>query len=94
MTKEDGKGKGNSGRCAYIKILPFRHKKVGIVTTGNEVYHGRIKDAFGPVIRDKLKEYDVEIMGQTIVNDDPKRIADAIYEYINRGAQMVVCTGA
>ena len=35
-----------------------------------------------------------EIMGQTIVNDDPKRIADAIYEYINRGAQMVVCTGA
>jgi molybdenum cofactor synthesis domain-containing protein len=91
--KKMERAKEIAGDAPILKILPFRHKKVGIVTTGNEVYHGRIKDAFGPVIRDKLKEYDVEIMGQTIVNDDPKRIADAIYEYINRGAQMVVCTG-
>ncbi len=76
-----------------LKILPIGHKKVGIVTTGNEVYHGRIQDAFGPVIREKLGEYDIEVLGQTIVNDDPRNIANAIQEFINKGAEMVVCTG-
>ena len=39
--------------CAGIpilNILPFSVRKAAIITTGNEVYHGRIKDAFTPVI--------------------------------------------
>lgn len=82
-----------AGSTPLLKILPLRHKKVGIVTTGNEVYHGRITDAFGPVIREKLGEYDTEVLGQTIMNDDPQNIANAIQEYIDKGAEMVVCTG-
>ena len=30
--------------------------KVGIVTTGSEVYHGRITDKFTPVVKAKLEE--------------------------------------
>lgn len=40
-----------AGDAPLLKILPFKKKKVGIVTTGSEVYHGRIQDTFGPVIR-------------------------------------------
>lgn len=82
-----------AGENPILKLLPFRHKKVGIVTTGNEVYHGRIKDAFGPAVREKLGEYDTEILGQTISDDNPERISAAIQNYINQGAEMVICTG-
>ena len=76
-----------------MEILPFRQKKVGIVTTGSEVFHGRIKDTFGPVIIDKFSEFDTEILGQTIVDDKKEDIAQAVLSYIGKGADIVVCTG-
>lgn len=76
-----------------LNILKFKHKKVGIVTTGNEVYYGRIKDSFGPVIIEKLSEYNAEILGQEIVNDDLKNITNTINKFLEKGADMVVCTG-
>ncbi|KFX59089.1 molybdopterin-binding protein [Clostridium botulinum] len=76
-----------------IELKNFVKKKVGIVTTGNEVYYGRIKDTFSPVIKEKLSKFDVEIIGQTIVNDDIDNITNAIRSYIDKGANMVICTG-
>ncbi|UZP04509.1 molybdopterin-binding protein [Clostridium botulinum] len=76
-----------------IELKNFVKKKVGIVTTGNEVYYGRIKDTFSPVIKEKLSKFDVEIIGQTIVNDDTDNITNAIGLYIDKGADMVICTG-
>lgn len=40
-----------------LKIMPYQIKTAGIITTGSEVYKGRIKDTFTPVIVEKLKEY-------------------------------------
>lgn len=76
-----------------VRVLPYKPKKVGIVTTGSEVYHGRIKDAFGPVIKRKVEEYNCEVLGQTIVYDDLHIIASAIKEWMEKGAEMIVCTG-
>ena len=33
-----------------VSVLPFERLKIGIITTGNEVYEGRIKDAFLPFL--------------------------------------------
>ncbi len=87
------KAKEAAGDKPILQILPYRKKKVGIVTTGNEVFYGRITDKFGPVIRKKVEEFGTEVIGQTILNDDPDKIAAAIQDYIDRGADMVVCTG-
>jgi molybdenum cofactor synthesis domain-containing protein len=76
-----------------MKIMPFKNKKAGIVTTGNEVFYGRIKDAFGPVIREKLCEYNVEVLDQKILKDDPKAITQAIEDFISEGAELIICTG-
>lgn len=76
-----------------MEILPFKHKKAGIVTTGSEVFHGRIKDTFGPVIVEKLNEYNAEILGQKIVDDKIEGITEAIMSFIEGGADLVVCTG-
>ena len=81
------------GDVKIISIVPFLPMKVGIVTTGSEVYHGRIKDAFGPVIKTKVEEYGCEVIGQSILPDDEDKITEAIKEWIDKGAEMVICTG-
>ncbi len=82
-----------AGEGKVLEVKPFLHKKAGIVTTGNEVYYGRIKDEFTPVIVDKLKEYDAEIMDHVILGDDPEKITEAILNLIKAGADLILCTG-
>lgn len=76
-----------------VSVKPFRNLKVGLITTGSEVYHGRIKDKFGPVIRKKFSQLNSEVIGQTFVSDDPDMTGTAILKAIDDGAQMVVVTG-
>jgi len=87
------RAKEAAGDKPLLQILPFQKVKAGIVTTGSEVYKGRIKDAFGPAIRAKLEEYDVTILGQRIVDDSQEDIIAAIQAYIAEGADLVLCTG-
>lgn len=81
------------GAEPLFKLLPYQHKKVGIVTTGSEVSKGRIKDQFGPAVLRKLAEFDTEIMGQVFPGDDKEAIAEAVTDFVARGADLVVCTG-
>lgn len=76
-----------------FQILPFRKMKAGIVTTGSEVYYGRIQDKFTPVVIEKLEEYGVEVLGNTVCNDDSEMVAEAVREWLRHEADMVVCTG-
>lgn len=75
----------------YVK--PFNTFRMGIVTTGSEVFHGRIKDAFGPTIRKKAEEYGVEVIEQIIVDDEQEDIVKAIESLQEKGANLIMCTG-
>ncbi len=76
-----------------IAIKPFKAYKVGIVTTGSEVYNGRIKDRFGPVVKEKVEAYGCRVLEQIIVPDDIEQITGAILQLIEQGAEMVLTTG-
>ncbi len=76
-----------------IEVLPFRSLNAGIITTGSEVYYGRIKDQFGPVVREKLGEFGCRVMGQTYVSDDRGRIVNEIRSFLGQGAEMIIVTG-
>jgi molybdenum cofactor synthesis domain-containing protein len=82
-----------AGEKPLLQLLPYTHKKVGIVTTGSEVYEHRIEDTFTPVIREKLAEYDTEILGHEICNDNHEMITGAIQKLLDKGCDMIVCTG-
>lgn len=82
-----------AGGKPILELKPFLHKKIGIVTTGNEVFYGRITDTFTPVIEEKLAEYDSEVIFHEIWNDDDTKVTDAILRAIGKGADVVVCTG-
>lgn len=82
-----------AGEEPIFQILPYGKKKVGIVTTGSEVYKGRIQDTFTPVIREKLAEYGITEAEQVICDDDHRMITGAIEEMLVKGCDMVICTG-
>lgn len=82
-----------TGGRPILELKPFVHKKVGIVTTGNEVFYGRIKDTFTPVIEEKIGEFDAEIIDHVTWNDDDTKVTASILDMIEKGADVVVCTG-
>lgn len=81
------------GGKTIFQILPYQQKKIGLVTTGSEVYKGRIQDAFTPVIREKLAEYGMEIQMQKLSGDDHKQITEIIQSMVDAGMDMIICTG-
>lgn len=76
-----------------MELKPYKKMKVGIVTTGNEVYYKRIKDTFGPVIKEKFKHYNITVISQVVVSDDKQQITDSIMKFIEEGADLVMTTG-
>ena len=81
------------GDIPLLRLLPLRAKKYGIVTTGSEVYHGRIQDSFSPVIREKLAEFHGECIAHTLCDDRDADITAAIQTMLDAGCELVICTG-
>ena len=78
------------GACKSEEIKP---KKCLLITTGNEVYSGRIKDAFLPVIKSKLGYYGSEVINQVILPDSKERIIEEIKNGLSENVDMIICTG-
>ncbi|MDR2825387.1 MAG: molybdopterin-binding protein [Deltaproteobacteria bacterium] len=76
-----------------LSVLPYRPYKIGMVITGSEIYHGRIKDAFGPVLRKKFAHLGASVLGEKLSSDDVELTKNAILSFIAEGADMVVVTG-
>ena len=85
--------KAVAGDQPLLQLYPLIPKKYGVITTGNEVYKGRIKDAFLPVIKQKLGYYDSEVIRQVILPDEKERIIEEIQKGLSEGVDMIICTG-
>lgn len=82
--------------CADKKLLdlrPYQEKKLGVIITGSEIYSGRIKDKFEPVVRAKMKRYPAQILGVTICDDDLDMITSEAKKFLDRGADFLIFTG-
>jgi molybdenum cofactor synthesis domain-containing protein len=78
---------------SIIQVKEIKKPKVGVVITGNEVYHGRIKDAFAPVITKKIEEVGGELVGVYYAPDDKAFIVDRLRELLKAGADLLITTG-
>lgn len=76
-----------------IKIVPLREMKVGVVTTGSEVYNGIIEDKFGPVLVRKFGELGSKVEKQVFADDDDEMIAGCIRQLIDEGMDIIGVTG-
>lgn len=87
------KAKQLAGDKPLLNVVPFKAKKVGLITTGNEVFHNRIEDTFTPLIKEKLACYGGTVTEHIILDDDHIKITQAIAEMLAKGVDMVICTG-
>lgn len=82
--------------CAQEKLLdlrPYKDRKLGVIITGSEVYAGRIKDKFEPVVRAKMQRYPCRILGVSICDDDLAMITGESEKYLAMGADFLIFTG-
>lgn len=78
---------------SLLSLRPYQMRKIGVIITGSEIYSGRIKDKFEPVIRQKMQHYPSQILGVTICDDDLDMIRRAAQSYLEEGADFLIFTG-
>ncbi len=76
-----------------VEVRPLRRLRIGCVITGSEVYHGRIEDKFGPVLRAKIATLGSEVLRQILVPDGTEKIVEAIGALLQERAEMILVTG-
>ena len=76
-----------------VTIVPIPSRRVHLIVTGSEVYTGRIKDGFEPVIRRKLAEMGTELESAKLSPDDPDIIAGHIKDARHAGADLILVSG-
>ena len=87
------KAEALAGAEPLVSLVPWKLKTAAIVTTGNEVFHGRIQDKFTPVVIDKLEKYGITVTAKKIVGDNADDIKAAILEMKETAPDMILCTG-
>lgn len=76
-----------------LSVLPLKLKRAGIITTGSEVYHGRIEDSFTPVVKSKLSRVGIESVKHVVLDDGIDGIVAAIDDMRASGVDIIICTG-
>jgi molybdenum cofactor synthesis domain-containing protein len=68
-------------------------RKTHLIVTGSEVYTGRIKDGFEPIVRKKLGEMGSDLADKKLAPDDPDQIAQLIQDAQKAGAELILISG-
>ncbi len=76
-----------------IDVVPPKVSQIGLIVTGTEVYEGRIKDAFKPIMKSKMKRYGLDIAESATLPDDKTMIKDKISEFEEKGFDLILVTG-
>ena len=82
-----------AGGEPLLELLPYVKKTACIVTTGNEVKKGIIKDTFTPVVIDKLKTYGIETVATVQSGDGVENVRDAVLAMREKKPDVILCTG-
>ena len=76
-----------------VTVLPMPQKRVHLVVTGSEVFTGRIKDGFGPIVTRKVGDLGSTVEVVKLAPDDPDVIAGEINTAKQAGADIILVSG-
>jgi molybdenum cofactor synthesis domain-containing protein len=76
-----------------VKILPIPARRIHLIVTGSEVYSGRIKDGFEPVVRKKVSEMGSDLVDKKLATDDPDQISQLIRDAKQAAAEIILVSG-
>ncbi len=76
-----------------VTIAPIPPRRIHLIVTGSEVFTGRIKDGFEPVIKGKVSELGADLEAVKFAPDDPAKIAAHIKDSYQAGAELILISG-
>ena len=76
-----------------FEVKPLKKASVGLIITGNEVYHQIIEDQFEAVLRSKVTELGSTVAEVAFAPDDADAIADIIRRYVDAGLDLILSSG-
>jgi molybdopterin biosynthesis enzyme len=76
-----------------MEVREMRRPRAGVVITGNEIYYERVKDAFAPIIRNKIEQVGGEVISIIYTPDDEAHIEQKLQELLKAGADLLLTTG-
>ena len=82
----------NNGKFP-LEVKPFQKLRAGLLTTGSEVFSGRIQDKFGPAVTAKLLALGSDVAEQRFAPDDRQIIVKEIHYLLDAGYDMILVTG-
>lgn len=82
-----------AGDKPLLNVVPFRPLRAGLITTGSEVFYGRIEDTFTPVVEAKLAEYGITVAMHEKCPDDGQLITDTLLKMRSAGVDLLLTTG-
>lgn len=81
------------GKKPILELLPFKLRTAAVITTGSEVYHGRIEDKFTPVLAQKLAAYGIQMRNHVTTDDGLDHVTQAITDMRAKKPDLILCTG-
>jgi hypothetical protein len=78
---------------AVVSVKQLRCARVGLMITGNEVYHGLIEDRFAPVLTEKVEGLGSEVVDLEFAPDDAEVISQTICSLLERGCDLLLLSG-
>lgn len=80
-------------RSPLIDVRELKQADVGIIITGNEVYHQTIEDQFEAILRSKVTELGSNVADVAFAPDDADVIADTIRRFLSTGVDLILTSG-
>ncbi|RJR34784.1 MAG: molybdopterin-binding protein [Desulfobacteraceae bacterium] len=76
-----------------LSIQPLRPVKVGLVITGNEVYHGVIEDRFVPILTEKVEALGSNVHCVDFAPDNADEISKVIRGQLSKDCGLLLLSG-
>jgi hypothetical protein len=90
LRKAEDIAKGAGG---IFSLKTLSRPDTGLIITGNEVYSGRIKDKFAPLVRKKMKSFDCNLAEILFSPDDKEKIVEGIRGLLEKGLGLILVAG-
>jgi molybdenum cofactor synthesis domain-containing protein len=78
---------------SVLSVKTLRSARVGLVITGNEVYHGLIEDRFAPILIEKVTSLGSEVVALEFAPDDAEMINQVIRSQLDKGCDLLLLSG-
>ena len=78
---------------SVLSVKTLRSARVGLVITGNEVYHGLIEDRFAPILIEKVTSLGSEVVAVEFAPDDAEVINQVIRSQLDQGCDLLLLSG-